>query len=86
MSSETWKVIELQNQLKEAVEVIRFYGNLSSWKKSNAKHFTLIIQNDRDLIRNKKMPDEVYYPELEIGGKMARNFLLKIKDKGPIDE
>ncbi len=67
------KIDELQGQLDEAIEVIKFYGDTESWYENS------IITSDFNLV---EYDDEISACYGHFGGKKARDFLNKLKSGG----
>lgn len=60
-----------ENQLKEALEIIKYYADLENWD------FEEIDQGDVEFCED---------PQAELGGKRARDFLLRLEGKCKIIE
>ena len=75
------KIDKLEQQLKEASEVIEFYGYIPMWGKSNQNHFNRCDYTDCSIIKNHQYRD-VWYNNSMVGGKRARQYLTKYKVKG----
>ncbi len=60
-------------------EALEFYAKEESWVRSNKALFTKILCFDVDMAKNKTVR-EVFYKNLEVGGKKAREILKKIDE------
>ena len=61
------RIDELEKQLDEAIEVIRFYADKENWKKNHQVLWTLICKKDREKIKH----------NFWVGGKKAREYMSK---------
>ena len=71
---------QLHQQLKEAIDVIGFYGNRFSWdfsRHSDHEYYAGAIKDDDSLLKYKEKNGDEF--EDHCGGKRARQFLEKIK-------
>lgn len=60
-----------ENQVKEALEIIKYYANAENWD------FEEIDKSDVEFC---------YDPQANLGGKRARDFLLKLEGKCKVIE
>jgi len=77
------ELAKLKSELKEAVEVIEFYGNRFSWNFSqhpDHEYYAGAIKDDDSLLKYKEKNGDEF--EDYCGGKRARQFLAKIKKEG----
>ena len=70
----------LDAQLKEANEVIEFYGDKEMWGKSNQNHFNRCVYTDCNIVKSHQYKG-VWYNNSMVGGKRARQYSTKYKIK-----
>lgn len=73
------EIKKLKQENKKLKDALGFYADENNWNRSNKCLFNRVNIFDVELTKNKTVK-EVYYKNLEVGGKLARQTLKEIEE------
>ena len=73
------EIQKLQTENEKLRACVEFYAKEDNWHRTNKTIFSGIKASDIELAKNKEVA-QVYYKNLEVGGKCARQILRELKE------